>query len=273
MSEIKADDYAWIRQFVRAQSANDLGDDKEYLVRSRLSVVAREASLPDVGALVAQLRARPLGGPLHQRVMEAMTTNETSFFRDGHPFLALQREILPALQAADPNRSLRIWCAAASTGQEPYTIAMVVRSTSEVLAARTRILCTDINKTVLDRTSAGVYSQLEVNRGMPATNLVQYFERQGASWRAKQTLRSMIETRVMNLAIPWVGIPPQDIVFLRNVLIYFDAPTRRSVLARIRASLAPGGVLFIGCSETMIGMDEGWTRQQAGSTTVYRRAA
>jgi chemotaxis protein methyltransferase CheR len=273
MADIKPDDYEWIRQFVYAQSANDLGVGKEYLVSSRLSAVARDASLPDISALVTQLRARPLGGPLHQQVMEAMTTNETSFFRDGHPFVALQKEILPTLQAANPTRSLRIWCAAASTGQEPYTIAMVLRSTSEQLAARTRILCTDINTAVLKRTADGIYSQLEVNRGMPATHLVKYFERQGATWRAKQELRSMIDTRVMNLAVPWVGIPPQDVVFLRNVLIYFDAATKMSILNRIRATLAPGGVLFIGCSETLIGMDDGWTRQQAGSTTVYMRAA
>jgi chemotaxis protein methyltransferase CheR len=273
MADIKPDDYEWLRQFVYNQSANDLGQGKEYLISSRLGAVAREVGMASIDALIAHLKARPLGGPIHQRVMEAMTTNETSFFRDGHPFVALQKEVVPRLLNANAGRPLRIWCAAASTGQEPYTIAMILRTNFESIAARTRILCTDINATVLKRTTEGVYSQLEVNRGMPAPMLVKYFERVGANWRAKADLRSMLDSRVMNLAIPWVGIPPQDIIFLRNVLIYFDAATKRGIINRMRASLAPGGVLFIGGSESLIGMDEGWTRDQYGASTVYRKVA
>jgi chemotaxis protein methyltransferase CheR len=273
MADIRPDDYEWIRQFLYAQSANDLGAGKEYLISSRLGAVARENGLADISALVASLKARPLGGPLHQRVMEAMTTNETSFFRDGHPFTTLEKEIIPRFLASGQSRHLRIWCAASSTGQEPYTIAMVLRNSFPDLAARTRILCTDINATVLKRTSDGIYSQLEVNRGLPAGMLIRNFERAGVNWRAKAELRSMIDARVMNLAVPWVGIQPQDIVFLRNVLIYFDAKTKREIVTRIRNTLAPGGALFIGGSESVLGMDEGLTRQQYGASTVYCKAA
>ncbi len=273
MADIKPDDYEWIRQFLYTQCANDLGQGKEYLISSRLGAVAREAGLADISALVTSLKARPLGGPLHQKVMEAMTTNETSFFRDGHPFAALEKQIIPRFLSSNSGRPLRIWCAASSTGQEPYTIAMVLRTNFPDVANRARILCTDVNATVLKRTTEGVYSQLEVNRGLPAQMLVRYFERAGANWRAKAELRSMMDPRVMNLAVPWIGIQPQDIVFLRNVLIYFDAKTKREIVTRIRNTLAPGGVLFIGGSESILGMDEGLSREQFGMSTVYRRAA
>lgn len=263
-------DFSWFCSFLRTESAIVIDETKEYLVTSRLAPILKELGLADLSALVGKLRTSSKG-PVHQKVIEAMTTNETSFFRDLHPFEALKSEVLPAAIAKNGGVGLNIWCAASSTGQEPYTIAMVLRDAFPDVAARSRILCTDINQTVLDRTKEGRYSQLEVNRGLPATLLLKYFTRTGANWQVVEDLRRMIDTRVMNLAIPWTGVPTMDIIFIRNVLIYFDLEAKKDIVGRLRRSLAMGGALFVGGAETLLNIDDGFSRNVVGKSTVYRR--
>lgn len=264
-------DFDFVSTLVRQSSAIVLERDKAYLVESRLLPVARELGAGSVEALVEQLRRAPRG-PLRSRVVEAMTTNETSFFRDQHPFHALSATVLPELlEARRTTRTLNIWCAAASSGQEPYSIAMLL---DEALATtpgwRVRLLATDISEQMLERTRQGLYSQLEVNRGMPAAQLVRHFRREGAAWRVNDNLRRMVETRFLNLVEDWGAMPPMDVVFLRNVLIYFDVATKRQVLAQVRKVLAPDGYLFLGAAEMTMGVDEAWERVPAGRSSMYR---
>lgn len=268
---ITAADFDYVSTMVRQSSAIVLAPGKEYLVVSRLLPLARTAGVCDVGELVAALRRQP-SGPLRAQVVEAMTTNETSFFRDAHPFTALATTVLPELiKARAATRTLNIWCGASSSGQEPYSIAMLV---DEALAGRpgwtVRLLATDISAQMLERTKQGTYSQLEVNRGLPAPKLVKYFRREGTGWQIDQRLRAMVETRLMNLDAPWPSMPAVDLIFLRNVLIYFDVPTKRRILGRCRTSLKPDGYLFLGGAETTLNIDDAFERVQIGSAPTYR---
>jgi len=265
-------EFTWLCTFLRTESALVIDEAKEYLVNTRLSPVLKELGIKSLSELVAQLKRRPMN-KIHQRVIEAMTTNETSFFRDLHPFESLRNDILPDLIKKRGGAGLNIWCAASSTGQEPYTIAMVLREAFPDVAARSRIFCTDINTLVLERTKAGLYTQLEVNRGLPAPMLVKYFERKGQEWHVKEELRRMIDTRVMNLAIPWTGVAMMDIVFIRNVLIYFDVETKKSIVGRIRKSMATDGYLFLGGAESLLNIDNDFARTTVGKSTLYKRAA
>lgn len=268
---LSGSDVDFVSQVVRARSAIVLDRSKEYLIESRLVALARERGDESVADLVRKLRAQP-NGAIRDEVVEAMTTNETSFFRDIHPFKALSDQILPELiQRRGHERSIDIWCAACSSGQEPYTVAMLVQ---ELLAAepgwRVRLLATDIDKKMLARTAEGVYNQFEINRGLPAPMLVKYFARQGMNYQADARLRGMIETRFLNLSEPLVAMPAMDIVFLRNVLIYFDVETKRKILGQVKKVLRPDGYLFLGGAETTMNVDEGWERQTFGRAAVYR---
>jgi chemotaxis protein methyltransferase CheR len=261
-------DFELVRRLVAEESALALGEGKAYLVEARLAPIAEREGCDSVGELVGRLRTAP--GRLRDDVVQAMTTNETSFFRDIHPFDALRDEVLPSLLAQRGGR-LNLWSAAASTGQEAYSLAMLV--TDAFPTAAVSILATDLSRDVLARADTGVFSQLEINRGLPATLLVRHFEREGAGWRIKPGLRRLVEFRQLNLARPWPVLPRMDVVLLRNVLIYFDAPSKRAVLAQVARVLAPGGVLFLGGAETTYGLDEGWERVQVGRTSFYRPAA
>ncbi len=268
---ITPSDFQYVSTMVRQRSAIVLSPGKEYLVESRLLPVARDAGVADVSELIAVLRRCP-GGPLPSQVVEAMTTNETSFFRDVHPFTALSTTVLPELlQARAASRRLNVWCAAASSGQEPYSIAMLL---DEALAGRpgwqVRLLATDISEQMLARTRAGVYSQLEVNRGLPAPRLVKHFARSGAGWQVEARLRAMVECRLMNLDAAWPPMAQMDVIFIRNVLIYFDVPTKRRILERCRAALAPDGYLFLGGAETTLNIDDAFERVQVGQAPAYR---
>jgi chemotaxis protein methyltransferase CheR len=211
-------------------------------------------------------------GPLRGQVIEAMTTNETSFFRDVHPFQALSDTVLPELmRARATERSLNIWCAAASSGQEPYSIAMLL---DDALVGRpgwrVRLLATDISQQMLDRTREGIYSQLEMNRGLPAQRLVKHFTRVGTHWQISENLRRMVECRLLNLDAAWPMMPQMDLIFLRNVLIYFDIPTKQRILARVKKVLRPDGYLFLGGAETTLNLDAGFERVQIGNAPAYR---
>jgi chemotaxis protein methyltransferase CheR len=269
---ITATEFDFIRELVLARSAIVLEPGKEYLIESRLTPVAREQGVETIGELVEMLRARPMG-PLRERVIEAMTTNETSFFRDVRPFDALRDIVLPDLiEQHSDDRSLAIWCAASSSGQEPYTIAFVIRQHFPQLADwDIRIVATDLSNEMIERSRAGCYSQLEVNRGLPATLLVKYFSREGSGWVVNDDIRSMVEFRVLNLIEPWPVLPRCDIVFIRNVLIYFDVETKSTILDQTHKVLRPDGFLFLGGAETTLNLHDGFERVPAERAGCYRR--
>lgn len=271
---ISSADFTYVQTLVRDRAAIVLEDRQGYLVEARLSPVARAAGMDSVGALVTRLRASHPGG-LHSRVVEAMTTNETSFFRDIHPFEALERHLLPELIARRAaQRRLSIWSAACSSGQEPYTVAMVLADRFPQLRGwDVRILATDISTQMLQRASAGRYSQLEMNRGLPAVRLVRHFTRVGMEWEASAALRAAVEFRPLNLVEPWPPIAPVDVVLLRNALIYFSPVTKREILARVRRVLRPDGFLILGSAETTLGLDEHFERLQVGAASCYRLRA
>jgi chemotaxis protein methyltransferase CheR len=267
-------DFDFVRRLVYQRSAIVLEPGKEYLVESRLAPIVRQTGLTSISELVTKLRA-PGSTALERDVIEAMTTNETSFFRDLWPFEVLKSDVLPDLIAKrQTSRTLTIWCAASSTGQEPYSIAMLIREHFPQLAGWTvKIIATDLSVDVLDRAKAGRYSQLEVGRGMPAALLVKYFERAGLDWQLKSDIRRGVEFRQMNLADPWPALPPADLVMVRNVLIYFDTETKKAILGRVRGVLKGDGYLFLGAAETTLNLDEGFERLQFQRTGCYRLRA
>lgn len=261
----------YVRDLVYKRAAIVLEPSKQYLVESRLTPLARDEGFESIDALVARMRNQPFNG-LHTRVIEAMTTNETSFFRDVHPFDALRTHVLPKIiEKRTISRSLFIWCAAASTGQEPYTIAMVIREHFPQLATwNVRILGTDLSTEVLERAREGKYRQLEVNRGLPASYLVKYFEQRGSDWQIKRELRGMVEYKQANIIEPWPAMATPDVIFVRNILIYFDIETKKKILGRMRGILAPHGALFLGGAENTLGLDDGYERVAEGRAVFYR---
>ena len=270
MDTINSSDFNYIRDLVRRHSAIALDVDKAYLVETRLAPLARQAGLASLQELIGLLRIQP-AHPLHRQVVEAITTHETSFFRDLHPFEALKTTILPTLLARRRSSSLTIWCAACSSGQEPFSIAMLMREHFPTLAARQiRIIATDLSSAILARAREGLYSQIEVNRGLPAALLTRYFDKQGLHWRIKSEIRRMVEFQQSNLAEPWPLIPPADLVFMRNVLIYFDVNTKKAILAKIRHVLKPDGYLFLGSSETTLNLDAAFEPISLGKSTCYQ---
>jgi chemotaxis protein methyltransferase CheR len=267
-------DFEYISTMVRERSAIVLEHGKEYLIEARLLPLARTRGTATVAELVHELRREPTG-PLRDLVVEAMTTNETSFFRDAHPFTALSDRILPDLvRARSGERQLSIWCAACSSGQEPYSVAMLVH---DIIGAdpswRVRLLATDLSPAMLARTRAGRYTQFEVNRGLPANFLVRHFRKQGLEWQIEEPIRRMVETRLVNLDLELAGIPPMDIIFMRNVLIYFDMPTKKELLRRVRESLRDDGYFFLGGAETTMGIDPQLVSMKASNASmVYQHA-
>jgi chemotaxis protein methyltransferase CheR len=261
----------YLRDLIRRRSAIVIEADKNYLVDARLAPLAKSEGFKDIDEMLVVVR-RTETSPLTRKVIEAMTTNETSFFRDIHPWDALRLHMLPELikkrQAA---KRLRIWCAAASTGQEPWTIAMVIREHfPELDSWNVQIIGTDLNATVLEKARSGVYKQMEVNRGLPAPMLVKYFERSGTEWKVKDSLRQLVVYQELNLLERWTLFSVHDIVFMRNVLIYFDTPTKKDILARVREKLSPDGYLVLGGAETTLNLDEQYAAVRAGPTVVYQ---
>jgi chemotaxis protein methyltransferase CheR len=254
---IATTDFEYICGLIRTKSGIVLETGKEYLVEARLTALIRQQKIDSLATLVAKLRSNP-NDPLHRLAVEAMTTNETSFFRDHHPFEALKSTVIPALMAKRAGtKSLSIWCGASSTGQEPYTIAMT-------------FIATDLSAEMVARSRAGKYNQIEVNRGLPAPLMVKYFERNGLEWQIKEPLRKMVDFREMNLTTSWPLLPQMDIIFMRNVLIYFDTETKKTILARTRQVLKPDGYLFLGCAETTLCLDDAYERMQIEKSGCYR---
>lgn len=260
----------YVRDLVYRRSAIVLDAGKDYLLESRLAPLARQRGMASIDELVSRARANALD--LQKWIVEALTTNETSFFRDIHPFEALRDEVFPRLmEARRSTRRLHVWCAAASTGQEPFTIAMTARESFPELATWDfKIVGTDLCEAVLERAREGLYRQHEVNRGLPATMLVKYFDRRGVDWQIKPELRRIVEFKKLNLIEPWPPLGAPDVVFIRNVLIYFDVATKRGILEKLRNTMAPDGALFLGGAETTMNLDDGFERVQAGKAAYYR---
>lgn len=271
---LTAPDIDYLRSTIVKRSGNVISAQQSYLLEARLKPVAQSAGLDDVNALVKELQRDPRA-PLHDKVTEAMTINETSFFRDMQPFDALKSCVLPELlERRAALRSLSIWSAASSSGQEAYSLATVIRTHFPEMAAwNVRILGTDLSEKMVQRTREGSYTQFEVNRGLPVSMLVKNFDRKGLNWQAKPELKKMIEARKMNLTESWPTIAKHDVVFLRNVLIYFDIKTKVQILNRVRESMRPDGYLFLGGGETLIRMNVPFKRVTLGKTVAFRPIA
>ena len=254
------DDFDYLRKMLRERSGLVLAAEKQYLAESRLLPVARKFGIASLGDLMQQVRAAPLA-PLAAATVEAMTTNETFFFRDKLPFDHFRDTILPALTAArGRDKRIRIWCAAASTGQEPYSLGIIIKEMmakdAALSAVRFDILATDLSGEVLERARAGVYSQFEVQRGLPIQLLLKYFSQVGETWQIAPELRAMVQFRTLNLLNDFSPLGRFDVVFCRNVLIYFDQPTKISVLKRLARQMPEDGYLALGAAETVVGLTD-----------------
>ncbi len=249
--------FEFLRVFLKERSGLALSPEKRYLVDSRLGPVCRRFGLGSIDDLAAKLRTGR-DAALETAVVEAMTTNETFFFRDRAPFDLFKDMILPKMLAARAaKRKLRIWCAAASTGQEPYSVAMILDEAKARLSGwQVEIVATDIASEVLDKARAGRYSQFEVQRGLPIQMLLKYFKQEGDVWQLSPSIRSMVNYKQLNLIKDFSQLGQFDIIYCRNVLIYFDQPTKSDVLRRLSAALAPDGVLLLGAAETVIGLTD-----------------
>ncbi|WP_291688375.1 protein-glutamate O-methyltransferase CheR [Bradyrhizobium sp.] len=261
-------DYDFLRKLLKERSGLDLSADKQYLVESRLIPLARRAGLPGIAELVAKIKAG--AEKLTSDVVEAMTTNETFFFRDKIPFDHLREAILPALvQARASRRSLRIWCAASSTGQEPYSIAMCVKEFAALSGWRVEIVATDLSQEVLEKSKAGIYSQFEVQRGLPIHMLVKYFTQTGELWQLNADIRAMVQHRQLNLLQDFSHLGTFDVIFCRNVLIYFDQDTKAGIFDRLSRMLEPDGVLALGAAESVVGISDAF-KPYADRRGLYR---
>jgi chemotaxis protein methyltransferase CheR len=250
-------DYDYLRKLLKDRSGLTLSADKQYLVESRLLPVARKAGVDGLGGLVQKLKGAG-AEPLITEVVEAMTTNESFFFRDKIPFDLFRQTIMPALLAARAGqRQIRIWCAAASTGQEPYSLAIMLKEMGPQVAGwRIEILGTDLSTEVLEKARVGIYSQFEVQRGLPIQLLVKYFSQLGETWQIAPEIRAMVQYRSLNLLQPFTQLGTFDIVFCRNVLIYFDQDTKIDVLGRLAKVMPADGFLVLGAAETVVGLTD-----------------
>lgn len=266
-----AQDFEYVCRLVRDRSAIVLEPGKEYLVETRLSPIARQLQLGSVGDLIGKMRAGSDNG-LHTRVVEAMVTTETSFFRDLRPFEALRLAVLPELiRKRQAERALRVWCAATSTGQEPYSLAMLLREHfPELERWDLKLYATDLSREVLDRAREGRYNQIEVNRGLPVQLLVKYFTQQGTAWQLKDEVRRMVEFRELNLCKPWPPMVRPDLIMMRNVMIYFDIETKKAILGRVARLLRPDGYLLLGGAETTLNLDDSFRRVEHAKAGFYQ---
>jgi chemotaxis protein methyltransferase CheR len=249
-------DYEYLRKLLKDQSGLDLSADKQYLIESRLVPLSRKAGLAGIPELVQKMKAG--SASLVAQVVEAMTTNETFFFRDKIPFDHFRQSIMPEiLKARVARRSVRIWCAAGSTGQEPYSLAMCLKEMESQLAGwRVEIIATDLSQEVLEKSKTGLYSQFEVQRGLPIQLLVKYFKQNGEFWQINPDIRAMVQHRALNLLHDFSQLGTFDVIFCRNVLIYFDQDTKVSIFSRLCKIMEPDGFLVLGAAETVVGLTD-----------------
>ncbi|MEM9563895.1 MAG: protein-glutamate O-methyltransferase CheR [Actinomycetota bacterium] len=269
-TELSADDLKYVEDLVLSKIAVQL-TGKAYLIESRLAPVARLHKIGGLQDLVRQLKLKS-NRQLEADVIDAMTTNETSFFRDRHPFDVLAENVIPRLLEANNGGPIQIWNAASSSGQEPLSIAMILsdKFPQLVAARKVKILATDVSPAMVDRTKRAVYSRFEINRGLPADYATRFFQQQGRDWVARKELADMIDARLLNLIEPWQSVPRADVVMIRNVLIYFSPQVKRDILHRIATQvLKPGGFLFLGASESPAEMDSDYQLVTAGASRLY----
>ena len=266
---ITPQNFHFMQEVLRQDAAIVIEAGKEYLVESRLNTLAARYRFSGVNQLVDTLRLAPGTSPrLRLDSVDALTTNETYFFRDLDPFDALRDHLIPQYRQQHPGQPLHIWSAASSTGQEAYSISMLVSEHFPDLPVT--ILGTDLSPSVVTRARSGVFGQIEVNRGLPARLLVKYFQSQGGQWTIHPSIRARTEFREMNLATTWPYLPRAHVVFLRNVMIYFDVPTRQRILQQVKSVLAPGGYLVLGGAETTVTLDLDFKPVTLGKATFYQ---
>ena len=249
-------DYEYLRKLLKDHSGLDLSADKQYLIESRLLPLSRKCALAGISKLVQKMKGG--SATLVAQVVEAMTTNETFFFRDKVPFDHFRDTIVPeVLKARAGRKSIRIWCAAGSTGQEPYSLAMCLKEMGAALAGwRVEIIATDLSTEVLEKSKSGVYSQFEVQRGLPIQLLVKYFKQNGELWQISPELRAMVQHRQLNLLHDFSQLGTFDIIFCRNVLIYFDQDTKINIFGRLAKAMEGDGFLVLGAAETVVGLTD-----------------
>lgn len=266
---IAAEQFNFFAELVRDSSGIALKPGKEYLIESRLNELSRVIGLRSIDDLYRKAKFS-MTPKLKDQIIEAMTTNETYFFRDLHPFQALEKEIIPKLGTS--GKKIRFWSAACSTGQEPYSIAIILAEKFPHLAAgKAEILATDISQQAIQKGMSGRFTQVEVNRGLPVTLLVKYFKQQGAFWIINEKLRRLVRFKKMNLLNPFVGMGTFDVIFCRYVLIYFDQGTKKQILEKLVSVLNPGGYLFLGATESAIGLPSSMKRKSFGRTTCWQK--
>ncbi len=267
---ISAEQFRFFVDLVKSTSGISLSRGKEYLIESRLNELARSLGMRGLDELYRKAKTH-MTSSLKEEIVEAMTTNETYFFRDIHPFEALKKHVIPEISAQKKDK-LDIWSAACSTGQEPYSIAILLAEHFPALInGRAKILATDISKKAVKKGAEGRFTQVEVNRGLPVTILVKYFKQQGAFWIVDGKPKKIINFRQMNLLSPMVGLAHFDIIFCRYVLIYFDQETKKQILQKLVKSLNPGGYLFLGATETPMTLPPGIKKQKFGRAICWKK--
>ena len=269
---LQQSDFDFVQKLVQQKAAIVLDNGKQYFVESRLTPLAQNTGHDSIEKLIQALKQNPHNSRMVEQVVEAITIHETSFFRDIHPFKCLKEVVMPSLlEKRASQHSLNLWCAACSSGQEPYTVTMLMRENFPQLQSwNVRFIATDISNQILIRAREGRFSQLEVNRGLPAPLLLKHFEKQGLEWQIKPQLRSSIEFRKLNLIDNWPPMPKMDVVFLRNVLIYFDVETKRRILGEVRKLLNPDGFLFLGAAEMPMSIDNAFERIDYPRSGCYK---
>ncbi len=250
---MRPDEFQFLSQLLKQRSGLVLGEDKTYLIESRLLPIARSQNLQDISQLCNLLKTKP-SETLLVEIIEAMTTNESSFFRDIKPYDCLRNIVFPMVMQKQPSKTMRIWSAACSTGQEPYSTAICIQEDMAKMAGwRFEILATDLARKVVDKAELGIYSQFEAQRGLPIQMLVKYFSsRPDTTWQVKDNIRSMVNFRTANLLEEYGAMGKLDIIFLRNVLIYFDDATKAQITEKMSRALLPHGVLILGATESLV---------------------
>ncbi|WP_238066718.1 protein-glutamate O-methyltransferase CheR [Pseudomonas shirazica] len=267
-------DFEQFRVFLEKACGILLGENKQYLVSSRLNKLMEQQGIKSLGELVQRIQAQPRGG-LREQVVDAMTTNETLWFRDTYPFEVLKNKVIPEFIRNNPGQRLRMWSAACSSGQEPYSISMAIdefeRSNLGQLKMGAQIVATDLSGTMLTNCKIGEYDSLAIARGLSQERLQRYFDTKGSGrWAVKPAIRSRVEFRSFNLLDSYASLGKFDVVFCRNVLIYFSAQVKKDILLRIHSTLKPGGYLFLGASEALNGLPDHYQMVQCSPGIIYQ---
>jgi chemotaxis protein methyltransferase CheR len=267
---VTEEQFEFITKLVRQEIGIVLESGKEYLVNSRLDSVARSEGIKEIEVLIEKVKKGD--SQLKQLLLDSMTTNETLFFRDGKPFECIKNFILPDLiKLREKSKKLTFWCAASSTGQEPYSLAILIKENFPLLSSwDIKIIATDICKDALNKAQIAEYSQFEVNRGLPITLLSKYFTRSGIKWKLNQEITRMVEFRELNLLGSFSSVPQSDMVMIRNVLIYFDDQTKKSIYSKIKNILASDGYLLVGGSESVVNFDNSYVREVQDNYPFFR---